>query len=64
MDYKELQHLRRLQKEYGLPFVPKDIWKEAVLYSGNHLDDDDTLVFWIRNLMDLDEEENGQYHKI
>lgn len=57
MDYEQLQHLRKLQKEYGLPSVPKDIWEEAVLYSGNHDDDDDTLVFWIRNLMDLDEEE-------
>lgn len=56
MDYEQLQHLRMLQKEYGLPFVPKDIWEDAVLYSGGQ-DDDDTLVFWIRNLMDLDEEE-------
>lgn len=56
MDYEQLQHLRMLQKEYKLPFVPKDIWEEAVLYSGSQ-DDDDTLVFWIRNLMDLDEEE-------
>ncbi len=44
MDYKDLQHLRKLQKEYGLPFVPKDIWEEAVLYSI----DDDNLVFWIK----------------
>lgn len=56
MDYEQLQHLRRLQKEYGLPYVPKDIWEDAVLYSGNH-DDDDTLVFWVRNLMGLYEEE-------
>ena len=54
MDYKELQHLRRLQKEYELPFVPKDIWEEAVMYSGNHRDDDNTLVFWIKHLMDLE----------
>lgn len=50
MDYEQLQRLRRLQKEYGLSFVPEDIWEDAVLYSGNH-DDDDTLVFWIMNLM-------------
>ena len=56
MNYKDLQLLRRLQKEHGLPFVPKDIWEDAILYSGNH-DDDDTLVFWIRNLMGLDEQE-------
>lgn len=56
MNYKQLQHLRNLQDEYGLPFVPKDIWEEALLYSGNHTDDD-TLVFWIKNLMDLDEED-------
>ena len=59
MDYKQLQRLRMLQKEYGLPFVPKDIWEEAVMYSGNHYDDDDTLVFWIENLMGLDEDEDG-----
>lgn len=47
MHYKQLQRLRKLQKEYGLPFVPKDIWESAVLYSGNHIDDDNTLVFWV-----------------
>ena len=56
MNYEQLQHIRMLQKEYELPFVPKDTWEEAILYSGGQ-DDDDTLVFWIRNLMDLDEEE-------
>lgn len=57
MDYKQLKRLRRLQKEYSLPFVPKDIWEDAVLYSGNHYDEDDTLVFWIRNLMGLDDDD-------
>lgn len=60
MDYKQLQRLRRLQKEYGLPFVPKDIWEDAVLYSGNHINDDNTLVFWIEHLMGLNEEDTNE----